>query len=121
MMYTDERSLFRRAAPELRPRELVFSLARQPVSVSRRKYNFEAYPGRRRPANRAYPYASMPVARAPWHRFWQSLDQRRIPSASSRTRQQCGPSPEGIEEEDAARGRLSRDEAARSLRKALRT
>src|SRR5262249_2863830 len=40
--------------------------------------------------------------------------------AGSRPRQQCRPSPQGAEEEDAARGHLPRDEASRTLRKTLR-
>src|SRR5262249_56861132 len=40
--------------------------------------------------------------------------------AGSRSRQQRRPGPQGAEEEDAARGYFPRDEAPRSLRKALR-
>src|SRR5579863_3369959 len=39
--------------------------------------------------------------------------------AGSRSRQQCRSSPQGAEEEDAARGHFPRDETPRSLRKAI--
>jgi hypothetical protein len=42
------------------------------------------------------------------------------PSASPRARKQCRPGPQGAEEEAPARRRLSRDEAAALLRKAIR-
>jgi hypothetical protein len=45
--------------------------------------------------------------------------QRRSKRASSGSRQQRRSSPEGAEEEDAARGHFPRDEASRSLRKAV--
>src|SRR5262249_1975963 len=49
------------------------------------------------------------------------LDQARgTTRAGSRSRQQRRPGPQGAEEEDAARGYFPRDEAPRSLRKALR-
>src|SRR5579872_4642494 len=41
--------------------------------------------------------------------------------AGSRPGQQRRPSPQGAEEEDAARGRIPRDEAPRPLRKAVGT
>src|SRR4051794_27254690 len=50
----------------------------------------------------------------------QSVQLKRMPGAGSRSRQQCRSSPQGAEEEDAARGDFPRDEAARPLRKALR-
>src|SRR3979409_2459417 len=43
-----------------------------------------------------------------------------MPRAGSRPRKQRRPSPQGAEEEDAARGYFPRDEAPRPLRKALR-
>src|SRR5262249_35070863 len=49
----------------------------------------------------------------------RSEPQRRSKRASSRSRQQRRPSPEGAEEEDAARGHFPRDEASRPLRKTI--
>src|ERR1051325_3783206 len=51
---------------------------------------------------------------------FQSDQLKRMPGAGSRSRQQCRSSPQGAEEEDAARGDFPRDEAPRPLRKALR-
>src|ERR1035437_5149463 len=53
-------------------------------------------------------------------RAHQPLNQRGTPRAGTRPRQQCRPSPQGAEEEDATRGHLPRDEAPRPLRETLR-
>src|ERR1035437_2240787 len=53
-------------------------------------------------------------------RAHQPLNQRGTPRAGTRPRQQCLPSSQGTEEEDAARGHLPRDEAPRPLRETLR-
>src|SRR6516225_1123870 len=53
------------------------------------------------------------------HWAHQLLDRRGMPHAGSRPRQQCRPSPQGAEEEDAARRRLPQDEAPQALRKTL--
>src|ERR1035437_5557545 len=53
-------------------------------------------------------------------RAHQPLNQRGTPRAGTRPRQQCRPSPQGAEEEDAARGHLPRDETPRPLREPLR-
>src|SRR5260370_42586242 len=62
-----------------------------------------------------------PVARVPWPSGPLTVrSKRNTPRAGSRPRQQCRPSPQGAEEEDAARGRIPRDETPRPLRKTLR-
>ena len=48
------------------------------------------------------------------------IDWRGMTRAGSRPRQQRRPSPQGAQEEDAARGHLPRDEAPRPLREAIR-
>src|SRR6185437_9715930 len=52
--------------------------------------------------------------------FNPSEQQLRSKRASSRSRQQRRPGPQGAQEKDAARGHFPRDEAPRSLRKAIR-
>jgi len=66
---------------------------------------------------REYPYAQPGHL---GHCANQPLRSKRKPSAGSRPRQQCRSGPQGVEEEDAARRRLPRDEAPKALRKALR-
>src|SRR5450759_1705761 len=51
--------------------------------------------------------------------FNPAPEQRRSKRASSRSRQQRRPGPQGAQEEDAARGHFPRDEASRPLRKTL--
>src|SRR5271166_4875722 len=46
--------------------------------------------------------------------------KHRTSRAGTRSRQQCRSGPQGAQEEDAARGNFSRDEASRSLREAVR-
>src|SRR4030081_100596 len=62
----------------------------------------------------------MALVGPPLAQEFQSDQLKRMPGAGSRSRQQCRSSPQGAEEEDAARGDFPRDEAPRSLRKALR-
>src|ERR1700745_2769515 len=54
------------------------------------------------------------------NRNFRDTDPRGTTRAGSRPRQQCRPGPQGAEEKDAARGHFPRDEAPRTLRKALR-
>jgi len=51
------------------------------------------------------------MARELGRRAYQPLDRKGTPRAGFRPRQQCRPSPQGAEEEDAARGHFPRDEA----------
>src|SRR5438309_8396143 len=50
----------------------------------------------------------------------RAANRRETSGSDFRPRQQRRPGPEGAEEEDAARGLVPRDEAARALREALR-
>src|SRR5438309_12072800 len=50
----------------------------------------------------------------------RAANRRETSGSDFRPRQQRRPGPQGAEEEDAARGLVPRDEAARALRKAVR-
>src|ERR1700722_15582756 len=52
--------------------------------------------------------------------FEAPASKYRIIRAGTRSRQQCRSSPQGPQEEDAAGGNLSRNEASRTLREAFR-
>src|ERR1700722_18122860 len=59
-------------------------------------------------------------ARANFRIFRGPASKYRIIRAGTRSRQQCRSGLQGPQEEDATRGNLSRNEASRTLREALR-
>ena len=82
-----------------------------------------ALPRRLRPrGDQALSCQCVPADAARRHRTdRQTGEQKGLEArAGHRQGQQCRPGAEGAEEEDAARGHLPRDEASRSLRKAIR-